>query len=73
VTKRQKQCLDFILSFWKRHGYGPSYQEISDGLDMKNKSGAFRIVELLCARGKLTKHAGQARSVCGPAEDGQRQ
>jgi repressor LexA len=69
VTKRQKQCLDFVLNFWERHGYGPSYQEISDGLDMKNKSGAHRIVALLCARGKLTKHAGQVRSICGPAGD----
>jgi len=69
VTKRQKQCLDFILDFWERHGYGPSYQEISDGLGMKNKSGAYRIVDLLCARGKLTKHANQVRSVSGPAGD----
>jgi repressor LexA len=71
MTKRQKQCLDFVLNFWKSHGYGPSYQEISDGLGMKNKSGAYRIVNLLCDRGKLTKHAGQARSICGPVQDGQ--
>ena len=66
MTKRQKQCRDFILNFWKSHGYGPSYQEISDGLDMKNKSGAYRIVDLLCARGKLTKHPRQVRSVSVP-------
>tara|TARA_Y100000310_G_scaffold83924_1_gene80569 strand:+ start:2202 stop:2435 length:234 start_codon:yes stop_codon:yes gene_type:complete len=53
MTKRQKQCLDFVLNFWKSHGYGPSYQEISDGLGMKNKSGAYRIVNLLCARENL--------------------
>ena len=67
MTKRQKQCLDFILDFWESHGYGPSYQEISDGLGMKNKSGAHRIVALLCARGKLTKQTRQVRSICGPA------
>jgi len=71
VTKRQKQCLDFVLNFWERHGYGPSYQEISDGLGMKNKSGAYRIVTLLCERGQLRKHAGRARSIYGPAESGQ--
>jgi len=63
VTKRQKQCLDFIMNFWGRYGYGPSYQEISDGLGMKNKSGAFRIVDLLCERGLLKKHTGRTRSV----------
>ena len=66
MTKRQKQCLDFILNFWESHGYGPSYQEISDGLDMKNRSGAYRMVDMLCARGKLIKHANQVRSVSGP-------
>ena len=68
MTKRQKECRDFILNFWERHGYGPSYQEISDGLGMKNKSGAYRIVTLLCERGHLRNHAGQARSIYGPAE-----
>ena len=63
MTKRQKECRDFILNFWDRHGYGPSYQEISDGLGMKNKSGAYRMVNLLCARGHLEKYAGRARSV----------
>jgi SOS-response transcriptional repressor LexA len=63
VTKRQKQCLDFILNFWESYDYGPSYQEISDGLGMKNKSGAYRIVNLLCARGRLKKYAGRARSI----------
>ena len=71
MTKRQKQCLDFILNFWERYGYGPSYQEISDGLGMKNKSGAYRIVNLLCARGQLRKHSGRARSIYGPVQDGQ--
>tara|TARA_R100000306_G_C4376555_1_gene142178 strand:- start:634 stop:804 length:171 start_codon:yes stop_codon:yes gene_type:complete len=52
------------MNFWERYGYGPSYQEISDGLGMKNKSGAFRIVDLLCDRGYLEKHAGRERSVC---------
>ena len=63
MTKRQKQCLDFIMNFWERYGYGPSYQEISDGLGMKNKSEAFRIVDLLCERGLLKKHTGRTRSV----------
>ena len=62
MTKRQKQCLDFIMNFWERYGYGPSYQEISDGLGMKNKSGAFRIVDLLCERGLLKKHTGRTRA-----------
>jgi SOS-response transcriptional repressor LexA len=51
------------MNFWGRYGYGPSYQEISDGLGMKNKSGAFRIVDLLCERGLLKKHTGRTRSV----------
>jgi len=63
VTKRQKQCLDFVLNFWELHGYGPSYQEIADGLGTPNKSNAYRIVDLLCKSGQLTKRTGRARSI----------
>ena len=63
MTKRQKQCLDFIARFWKQHQYGPSYQEISEALGMSQRSAAYRMVDLLCERGQLRKHAGRARSV----------
>jgi SOS-response transcriptional repressor LexA len=63
MTKRQKECLDFILLFWKENGYGPSYQEISEALGTKNKSSAYRMVNLLCQRGQIVKHAGRARGI----------
>jgi SOS-response transcriptional repressor LexA len=63
MTKRQKQCLDFIVQFWKQNQYGPSYQEISEALGMSQRSAAYRMVDLLCERGKLRKHSGRARSV----------
>jgi repressor LexA len=68
MTKRQKQCLDFISQFWERNGYGPSYQEISDGLGVKSRSGAYRLVDSLCKRGFLIRHVGHARSICLPGK-----
>lgn len=66
MTKRQKQCLDFVLRFWEQNHYGPSYQEISEALGMSQRSGAYRMVNLLCERGQLKKHAGRARSIYVP-------
>tara|TARA_R100000049_G_C1928092_1_gene72267 strand:+ start:496 stop:768 length:273 start_codon:yes stop_codon:yes gene_type:complete len=66
MTKRQRECLDFILLFWERHRYGPSYQEIADALGMSQRSTAYRMVKLLCERGFLVKSPGHARSIrCG--------
>jgi len=63
MTKRQKQCLDFILRFWEQNHYGPSYQEISEALGMSQRSGAYRMVNLLCERGVLVKRPGRARAI----------
>jgi len=63
MTKRQKECLDFIRGFWRGNGYAPSYQEIADALGMKNKSGAYRIVENMCNRGVPVKQPSRSRSI----------
>ena len=29
LTKRQKEVLDFLVSFINKHGYSPSFEEIA--------------------------------------------
>jgi len=36
LTKRQRDVLDFIQTFWTRNGYTPTFQEIADGIGLKS-------------------------------------
>lgn len=62
-TKKQKELLEFIDSFIKSSGYGPSYREIMRGLDYKSVSTVAVHVDGLITRGWLTKKDASARSL----------
>ncbi len=34
LTKRQKEVLDYLVSFETRHGYAPSFEEIGKGMKL---------------------------------------
>jgi hypothetical protein len=34
LTKRQKEVLDYLVSFETKHGYAPSFEEIGKGLKL---------------------------------------
>lgn len=53
LTRRQRDTLRFITGFITERGYSPSYNEISEGLDIKSRSSAHRIVSELVQRGYL--------------------
>lgn len=38
MTPRQRACYDAICTFWREHGYGPSYVQISAALGYKETS-----------------------------------
>lgn len=63
TTPRQKQAYDFIRSFIDKEGYGPSYQEIKEGLGLGSKSGVHRLVEGLEQRGLIGRLPGMRRSI----------
>lgn len=62
-TKKQKELLNFIDSFIKGYGYGPSYREIMRALDYKSVSTVAVHVNGLIARGWLIKKDNSARSL----------
>ena len=34
LTKRQKEVLDYLVSFETKHGYAPSFEEIGKGMKL---------------------------------------
>lgn len=63
MTPRQKECLDFISKFWKKHGYAPSYDNIKDALGAKSKSSVAALVTKLEGRGYIQRTPNLARSI----------
>lgn len=63
MTRRQKQTLDFIKSFWAENGYAPSYEEIKDHLGLKSKSNVHALVFRLAKRDLITVRSCMARSI----------
>lgn len=63
LTPRQRAALNFITAFIEQHGYSPSIQEISDGLNLKGKSSAYVAVVELRKRGYITTVAHTRRSI----------
>jgi len=63
MTEAQRRGLLFIQGFIDERGYSPSYKEIADGLGLKAKSGAFRIVAALCERGYLSTIPNRSRAL----------
>lgn len=62
-SKKQQELFEFIDSFIKHHGYGPSYREIMRALDYKSVSTVAVHVDGLITRGLLRKKDNSARSL----------
>ena len=54
-TPRQKQLLDFIISYRDTKGANPSYVEMAAALKMKSISSAHAMVTRLVDRGHLNR------------------
>ncbi len=61
LTLRQRDAFDFIKSFSAENGYGPSYEQIAEGLGLKSRGRAHDLVSGLIARGAIRKAPGCAR------------
>lgn len=62
-SKKQQELLEFIDSFIKEHGYGPSYREVMNGLGYKSVSTVAVHVNGLLAKGYIRKKDNSARSI----------
>lgn len=63
LTKKQKEVLDFVHSFTKEHGYGPSLKEIQNAMEFTSHSTAQFHINQLAEKGFLKKSSGVARGV----------
>ncbi|GAB4351436.1 MAG: hypothetical protein Kow0026_08500 [Oricola sp.] len=63
ITRPQKNCLDFIAAYCRRHGYSPTFDEIKEGIGAASKGSVFALINRLEARGWISRQSGCARSV----------
>jgi len=61
LTRKQKEVLDFIESFSKKKGYGPSLKEVQEAMKFTSHSTAQFHVNQLVDKGFLKKSSGVAR------------
>jgi len=63
LTKRQKQVLDYLVSFINRKGYSPSYEEIAESLSLTSLATVHKHISTLERKGFLRRGHNQSRSL----------
>jgi repressor LexA len=63
LTRRQKQVLDYLVSFINKHGYSPSFEEIGEGLGLSSLATVHKHMETLEKKGFIRRGYNQSRSV----------
>jgi len=62
-TKKQREMLNFIADFTRKHEYSPSYREIAEGMGYASIATVALHVKNLIERGHLTKRFNSSRSL----------
>lgn len=63
ITPLQRDCLDFISGYCRRHAVSPSYDEIMRGLGLTGRNQVFNLVRQLEERGWIERLPNRARSI----------
>lgn len=63
LTPRQKQVLDFLVSFTEQQGFSPSYEEIAQGLNLASLATVHKHISALSTKGYLKRNYNQSRSI----------
>lgn len=63
VTRRQRQVLDYLEGYLKRHGYSPSLEEIGRHLGVTSLATVHKHLTRLEGRGAIRRRAHQSRSL----------
>jgi repressor LexA len=63
LTKRQKEVLDFLVSFQNKKGYGPSYEEIARGLKLASLATVHKHIATLERKGFIRRGYNRSRSI----------
>jgi repressor LexA len=63
LTKRQKEVLDYLVSFETKHGYAPSFEEIGKGLKLTSLATVHKHITTLERKGFIRRGYNQSRSI----------
>ncbi|MGA2483895.1 MAG: transcriptional repressor LexA [Candidatus Acidiferrales bacterium] len=63
LTKRQKEVLDFLVSFETRNGYAPSFEEIAKGVKLTSLATVHKHISTLEKKGFIRRGYNQSRSI----------
>jgi len=63
LTKRQKEVLDYLVSFETKHGYAPSFEEIGRGLKLTSLATVHKHISTLEKKGFIRRGYNQSRSI----------
>lgn len=63
LTKRQAEILSYIRTFYRSHGYSPSFRELMQNFQLASLGSVFKHIESLISKGYLKKSKKAARSI----------
>ena len=63
LTKRQKEVLDFLVSFETRNGYAPRFEEIAKGVKLTSLATVHKHISTLEKKGFIRRGYNQSRSI----------
>ena len=63
LTPRQKEVLDFLVSFTARNGYSPSFEEIASELKLASLATVHKHITSLEQKGYLRRRFNESRSI----------
>jgi repressor LexA len=63
LTRRQKELMDLLSTFIRRHGYSPSYEEIASGLGLASLATVHKHIQALEAKQYVRRNYNHSRSL----------
>jgi repressor LexA len=63
LTKRQKEVLDFLVTFMNKNGYSPSFEEIARSLKLTSLATVHKHISTLERKGFVRRGYNQSRSI----------
>src|SRR3984885_4386880 len=63
LTKRQKEVLNFLVSFLNKNGYAPSFEEIAHALKLTSLATVHKHLSTLEKKGFIRRGYNQSRSI----------
>src|SRR5256885_17229603 len=63
LTKRQKEVLDFLVTFVNKRGYSPSFEEIGKALKLTSLATVHKHISTLERKGYVRRGYNRSRSI----------